>query len=65
LRLADHLKSNENNAMTLYLDAHRSLFQQLRSAGAAIGNETEASVLLSGFEDIYESFVIATTQSFH
>jgi hypothetical protein len=57
-------ESNEGNAMTLYLDAHRSLCQQLRSAGATIDNETEASVLLGGLGDTYKSFVVATTQSF-
>jgi hypothetical protein len=51
--------------MTLYLDAHRSLVcQQLRSAGATIDNKTEASVLFGGLGDTYESFVVATTQSF-
>jgi hypothetical protein len=64
LRLADYAKSDEENAMSLYINAHRSLCQQLRSAGAIIDNETEHQVLLFGLGDSYDSFVIATTQSF-
>jgi len=66
LWLADYLKSgsNEDNAMTHYLDTHRSLCQQLRSAEATIDNETEASVILGGLGDTYKSFVVAATQSF-
>jgi hypothetical protein len=63
LRLADYAKSDEENAMSLYINAHRSLCQQLRSAGAIIDNETEHQVLLFGLGDSYDSFVIATTQS--
>jgi hypothetical protein len=64
LRLADYAKSDEENAMSLYINAHRSLCQQLRSAGAIIDNETEHQVLLFGLGESYDSFGIATTQSF-
>jgi len=64
LWLADYVKSAEENAMSLYVNAHRSLCQQLRSAGAIIDNDTEHQVLLFGLGDSYDSFLIATTQSF-
>ena len=35
-----------------------------KTAGAIIDNETEHQVLLFGLGDSYDSFVIATTQSF-
>jgi len=50
--------------MDLYLDAYRSHVQQLRSSGATVSNEIEASVLLNGLDKGYESFIVATTQSF-
>jgi len=63
LRLAYYAKSDEENAMSLYINAHRSLCQQLRSAGAIIDNDTKHQVLLFGLGDSYDSFVITTTQS--
>jgi hypothetical protein len=47
-----------------YFNAHRSLCQQVQSAGAIVGNETEHQVLLFGLGDFYDRFVIATTPSF-
>jgi len=64
LRLANSAKSDEENAMSLYINAHRSLCQQLPSAGAIIDNKTELQVLLFGLGDSSDGFVIATTQSF-
>jgi hypothetical protein len=64
LRLADYAKSDEENAMPLYINRHRSLCQQLQSARAIIDNETEHQVLLFGLGDSYDSFIITTTQSF-
>jgi len=62
LQLADYRK-HEGNAMDLYLDAFRMHIQQLRSSGAIVSNEIEASVLLNGLDDGYESFIVSTTQS--
>jgi len=64
LVFVDYAKSDEDNAMSLYINAHRSLCHELRSAGAIIDNETEHQVLLFGLGASYDSFVIATTQSF-
>jgi hypothetical protein len=47
--------------MELYLDAFRSHVQQLRSSGAPVRNEIEASALLNGLDDGYESFIVSTT----
>jgi hypothetical protein len=47
-----------------YLDTYRSHIQQLRSSGATVSNEIEASVHLNGLDRGYESFIVATTQSF-
>ena len=49
--------------MELYLDAFRLQVQQLRSSGAPVSNEIEASALLNGLDDGYESFIVSTTQS--
>ena len=49
--------------MELYIDAFRSHCQQLRSSGAEISNDIEASVLLNGLVNGFESFLIATTQA--
>jgi hypothetical protein len=38
--------------------------QELRSSGAAVSNELEASVLFNGLDDSYESFIVTTTQLF-
>ena len=65
LQLADYRKLElKGNAMDLYLDAYRSHIQQLRSSGATVSNEIEASVLLNSLDKGYESFIVATTQSF-
>jgi len=64
LVLAYYAKSDEDNAMSLCIDAHRSLCHELRSAGAIIDNETEHQVLLFGLAASYDCFVITTTQSF-
>jgi len=64
LQLADYVKSDEENGMSLNIHAHRSLCEELRSAGAIIDNDTEHQVLLFGLGDSYDSFVIATTQFF-
>jgi hypothetical protein len=64
LWLADYAKSDEENAMSLYINGHQSLCQQLRCAGIIIGNETEHQDLHFGLRDSFDSFVIATTQSF-
>jgi hypothetical protein len=65
LQLADYRKPEfKGNAMDHYLDAYRSHVQQLRSSGATVSNEIEASVLLNGLDKGYESFIVATTQSF-
>jgi hypothetical protein len=37
--------------------------QQLCSSGAPVSNEIEASALLNGLDDGYESFIVSTTQS--
>jgi hypothetical protein len=50
--------------MELYLDAFHLHVQQLRSSGATVSNEIEASVLLKGLDNGYESFIVTTTQSF-
>jgi hypothetical protein len=63
LRLADY-QVQGSDAMDNYLDAYRSCCQQLRSSGAEISNEIEASVLLNGLGENYENFIVATTQSF-
>jgi len=64
LRLGDFAKSDERISMSLYINAHWSLCQQLWNAGAIMDNEIEHLVLLFGFGDSYDSFVITTTQSF-
>jgi hypothetical protein len=64
LQLADYRKRDEGNAMELYLDAFRLHIQELRSSGAAVSNEIEASVLFNGLDNSYESFIVTTTQSF-
>ena len=65
LQIADYRKNNgDDKAMELYIDAFRSHCQQLRSSGAEISNEIEASVLLNGLDNGFESFLIATTQAF-
>jgi hypothetical protein len=48
--------------MELYLDAFRLHIQELRSSGAAVSNEIEASVLFNGLDNSYESFIVTTTQ---
>jgi len=63
LKLADYRKRDEGNTIELYLDAFRSHVQQLRSSGAPVSNEIEASALLNGLDDGYESFIVSTTQS--
>jgi len=63
LKLADYRKRDEGNTIELYLDAFHSHVQQLRSSGAPVSNEIEASALLNGLEDGYESFIVSTTQS--
>jgi hypothetical protein len=63
LLLADYAKSDEENAMSQYIDAHRSLCRQLRSAAAIIDNETEHQVLLFGLRDAYDDMLIDTMQS--
>jgi hypothetical protein len=50
--------------MELYLDAFRLHIQELRSSGATVSNEIEASVLLNGLDSGYESFIVTTTRSF-
>ncbi|KAF8242081.1 hypothetical protein K440DRAFT_169477 [Wilcoxina mikolae CBS 423.85] len=50
--------------MELYIDAFRLHIQELRSSGATVSNEIEASVLLNGLDSGYESFIVTTTQSF-
>jgi hypothetical protein len=64
LRLADYRDRSDGNAMDLYLDTYRTYCQQLRSSGAEISNEIEASVLLNGLDENYENFIVATTQTF-
>jgi hypothetical protein len=64
LGLADYAKSDEANAMSLYINVHRSLRQQLQSSGAIIDNETEHYVLLFSLGDSYDIFIITTAQSF-
>lgn len=65
LQIADYRKNErDDKAMELYIDAFRSHCQQLRSSGAEISNEIEASVLLNGLDNGIESFLIATTQAF-
>ena len=41
--------------MELYIDAFRSHCQQLRSSGASISNEIEASVLLNGPDNDFDA----------
>jgi len=64
LKLADYIGNRDGNAMDNYLDAYRTYCQELRSSGAEISNEIEASVLLNGLGEEYENFIVATTQSF-
>ena len=61
LRISDYRK--HKYAMEMYIDAFRSNCQQLRSFGVEICNEIEASVLLNGLDNGYESFLIETTQA--
>ena len=62
LLLGDYRK-HEGNAMELYLDAFRSHVQQLCTSGAPVSNGIEASALLNGLDDGYESFIVSTAQS--
>jgi len=62
LQLADYRKY-EGNAMELYLDAFRSPVPQLRSSGAPVSNEIEASALLNGLDNGYESLSVSAAQS--
>jgi hypothetical protein len=62
--LADYGKSDEENAMSLYINVQRSLCQQVHTAGAIIDNNTKHQVLLLNLGDSYDRFVIATTQFF-
>jgi len=62
LQLADYRK-HEGNAMELNLDAYRLHVQQLRSSDAPVSNEIQASALLNGINDGFESFIVSTTQS--
>jgi hypothetical protein len=63
LKLADYRKRDERNMIELYLDAFHSYVQQLRSFGAPVSNEIEASALLNALDDDYEGFIVSTTQS--
>jgi hypothetical protein len=62
LNLGDYRNHNEGNTISLYLDAFCSHLQQLRSSGAPVSNEIEASALPNGLDDGYESFIVSTTQ---
>jgi len=62
LQLADYQK-HEGNVMELYLDAFHSHVQPLCSSGALVSNEIEASSLLKGLDDGYDSSIVSTTQS--
>jgi hypothetical protein len=63
LRHADY-QSEGAKATESYVDSCRSLCEQLRSSGAEVSDEIEASALLNGLDKSYESFVVTTTQSF-
>jgi hypothetical protein len=65
LQLADYRKPEfKGNEMDHYVDTYRSHVTQLRSSGATVSNEIEASVLLDGFDTGYTSFSVTTTRSF-
>jgi hypothetical protein len=61
LKLTDHRKRDKGNMIELYIDTFRSHVQQLCSSGAPVINEIEASALLNGLNDGYESFIVSTT----
>jgi len=48
LLLTVYVKSDEENAMSLDINAHQSLCQQLQNSGVIIDNDTEHQVLLFG-----------------
>ena len=59
---ADHRQ--EMKATESYIDSCWSICEQLRGSGATVSNEIEASVLLNGLDNAFETFVVTTTQSF-
>ena len=62
VRIADHRQGTK--ATESYIDSCRSICEQLRGSGATVSNEIEASALLNGLDDAFETFVVTTTQSF-
>ena len=62
VRIADHRQGTK--ATESYIDSCRSICEQLRESGATVSNEIEASALLNGLYDAFETFVVTTTQSF-
>jgi hypothetical protein len=50
--------------MELYIDSFRLHVQELRRSGATVTNQIEASILLNGLGDGYDSFTVSTTPSF-
>jgi gag-polypeptide of LTR copia-type/Domain of unknown function (DUF4219) len=64
LKLADHKSEAKATKLEVYIDQCQSVFQQLKSSGANVSSKLEASALLNGLDNTYETFAITTIQSF-
>ena len=63
LKLADYGQHNEK-PRNYTADTYQTICQHLRSSGAEVNTEVEASVLPNGLDSVFDRFIVAAMQ-FH